>query len=97
MLEGLKNNEGITLKGGKVVEYKSGWQVADYGVECLTAQEAENAVVEFGGTCGVWLSDGVYYVDHSFRVDTKREALRIGREHKQISIFSWKRKALAYC
>lgn len=93
----LTNNDGITLKGGKVIEYKTGWQVAIYGVEVKTAKEAIEAVKAYGGNCGVWFADGIYYIDKSFRVDTKKEALRIGREHNQISIFGWSRKNLAYC
>lgn len=93
----LNNNDGITLKGGKVIEYKTGWQVAIYGVEVKTAREAIEAVKAYGGNCGIWLENGIYYVDKSFRVDTKKEALRIGREHNQISIFGWSRKNLAYC
>lgn len=93
----LVNNDGITLKSGKVIEYKTGWQVAVYGVEVKTAREAIEAVKAYGGNCGVWFADGIYYVDKSFRVDTKKEALRIGREHNQISIFGWSRKNLAYC
>lgn len=93
----LVNNDGITLKSGKVIEYKTGWQVAIYGVEVKTAREAIEAVKTYGGNCGVWFADGIYYVDKSFRVDTKKEALRIGREHNQISIFGWSRKNLAYC
>lgn len=93
----LANNDGITLKGGKVIEYKTGWQVAIYGVEVKTAKEAIEAVKAYGGNCGVWFADGIYYVDKSFRVDTKKEALKIGREHNQISIFGWSRKNLAYC
>ena len=93
----LVNNDGITLKGGKVIEYKTGWQVAIYGVEVKTAREAINAVKAYDGNCGVWFADGIYYIDKSFRVDTKKEALKIGREHNQISIFGWSRKNLAYC
>ncbi len=93
----LTNNDGITLKGGKVIEYRTGWQVAVYGVEVKTAREAINAVKAYGGNCGVWFAEGIYYIDKSFRVDTKKEALRIGREHNQISIFGWSRKNLAYC
>lgn len=93
----LNNNDGVTLKSGKVIEYKTGWQVAIYGVEVKTAREAIEAVKAYGGNCGVWFADGIYYIDKSFRVDTKKEALRIGREHNQISIFGWSRKNLAYC
>jgi hypothetical protein len=45
----------------------------------------------------VWYSEGVYYVDRSHRVDTKREALRIGRECNQISVLGWKGMKLIYC
>ena len=30
----LRNNDGLTLKAGKPITYKSGWQVATEGVEC---------------------------------------------------------------
>lgn len=93
----LANNDGLTLKAGKPISYKTGWQVATEGVEVRTAREALNAVKAYGGNCGVWLSDSIYYVDKSRRVNTKAEALHIGREHKQISIFGWAKKNLAYC
>lgn len=93
----LQNNDGITLKNGQIVTYKTGWQVATDGIEVSTAREAINAVKAFGGNCGVWLADGIYYVDRSKRVNTKREALAIGRACNQISIFGWARKNLAYC
>ena len=97
MLEGLKNNDGLTLKRGRAVTYKTGWQVADHGVECTTIEAAEAAIAEMKGNCGVWLSDGIYYIDHSFRVKTKRQALAIGREHNQISILKWVNMSLVYC
>lgn len=93
----LKNNDGLTLKKGKIITYKSGWQVADHGIEATTAEEAIKAVRAMNGNCGVWLENGIYYIDHSFRVDTKKQAIAIGREHNQISVFSWRTKGLAYC
>ena len=93
----LGNNDGLTLKNGKVINYKTGWQVATHGVEVKTAREAIEAVKAYGGNCGIWLENGIYYVDKSFRVNTKHEALEIGRAHNQISIFGWTRKNLAYC
>jgi hypothetical protein len=93
----LQNNDGLTLKNGKQITYKSGWQVADIGMECKTVREAINAVKAYNGTCGIWYSDGIYYVDHSFRVNTKKEAMTIGRKHDQISILRWKDMALIYC
>ena len=93
----LTNNDGLTLKNGKIITYKTGWQVADYGIETTSAEEAIRAVRRMDGNCGVWYSDGVYYIDHSFRVNTKRQAMEIGRAHNQISVLCWRTMGLAYC
>lgn len=93
----LKESEGLTIKNYRAITYKSGWQVADHGIECHSAQEAVEAVTKFKGTCGVWLEKGIYYIDHSFRVNTKKEALAIGRAHNQISILKWSNMSLVYC
>ena len=93
----LRNNDGLTLKAGKPITYKSGWQVATERVECKTAREAINAVKAYNGNCGVWFADGIYYIDKSHRVNTKREALEIGKAHNQVSVLNWRNMALAYC
>ena len=93
----LKNNDGLTLKNGKPITYKTGWQVATEGVETRSAREAINAVKAYGGDCGVWFADGIYYIDKSHRVSTKREAMEIGRAHNQISVLNWRTMGLAYC
>lgn len=93
----LKNNDGLTLKNGKPITYKTGWQVATEGVETKSAREAINAVKAYGGDCGVWFADGIYYIDKSHRVNTKREAMEIGRAHNQISVLNWRTMGLAYC
>ncbi len=96
-LRNLKNNDGMSLKAGQPIEYKTGWQVATEGIETCDAQEALAAIESYHGDCGIWLSDGIFYIDKSYRVKTKHEALEIGRAHNQISIFGWARKNLAYC
>lgn len=93
----LKNNDGLTLKNGKPTTYKTGWQVATEGVETRSAREAINAVKAYGGNCGVWFADGIYYIDKSHRVSTKREAMEIGRACNQISVLNWRTMGLAYC
>lgn len=93
----LAENDGMTLKNGNKITYKSGWQVATEGVECKTAREAINAVKAYNGNCGVWYSEGIYYIDKSKRVNTKREAMEIGRACNQISILKWANMSLAYC
>lgn len=93
----LSNNDGLTLKKGQKISYKSGWQVATEGIETADAREAMQAIKAYGGTCGVWFSDGIYYIDKSRRVSTKKEAMAIGRACNQISILKWSDMSLAYC
>ena len=93
----LKNNDGLTLKAGKKITYKSGWQVATEGIETTDINEAIKAVRAYGGNCGIWFANGVYYIDKSHRVNTKREAMEIGRACNQISILRWKDMGLVYC
>ena len=93
----LGENDGLTLKAGKIITYKSGWQVADYGKEATTPEAAIKLIRKMGGNCGIWYAGGIYYVDHSFRISTKREALEVGRKFSQISIWGWKTQKLAYC
>lgn len=93
----LSENDGLTLKKGQKITYKSGYQVATEGIEAHTAREAIEAVKSYGGDCGIWFSEGIYYIDKSHRVSTKREALEIGRAHNQISILKWSNMSLVYC
>lgn len=96
-LQKLKNNDGLTLKNGKVIEYKTGWQVATEGVELTDIKQVRKAIKAYNGNCGIWFADGIYYIDKSHRVNTKSQALEVGKTHNQISVFGWARKNLAYC
>lgn len=93
----LTDNDGLTLKNGKPITYKTGWQVATEGVECTSSRDAIKAVKAYKGNCGVWFANGIYYIDKSQRVNTKKEAMRIGRECNQISVLKWANMSLAYC
>jgi hypothetical protein len=96
-LRKITNNGGLTLKKGKVTTYKSGWQVATEGMETTDINEAMKMIRAYGGDCGVWLENGIYYIDKSKRVDTKREAMEIGRACNQISVLRWRDMGLVYC
>lgn len=93
----IQENGGLTLKGGKVITYKSGWQVATEGKTATNPRDAMKIVKEYKGDCGLWLENGIYYVDKSHRVNTKAEAIKVGREHNQISVLGWRKMNLAYC
>lgn len=96
-LKKLKENDGLTLKNGKPIVYKSGWQVATEGLETTNPIEAMRMIKAYGGNCGIWFSNGIYYIDKSHRVSTKKVALQIGRECNQISILKWSNMSLVYC
>lgn len=96
-LKGLKNDDGLTLKKGNRVTYKTGYQVATEGIKTTDAREAMNAVKAYGGDCGIWFSNGIYYIDKSHRESTKKSALAVGRACNQISILKWADMSLVYC
>ena len=96
-LKKLVNNDGLTLKNGKLITYKTGYQVATEGLETADVQEAIKIVRAYKDNCGVWYSEGIYYIDKSHRVNTKREALEIGRRCNQISVLKWATMDLVYC
>lgn len=93
----LTDNDGLTLKNGKPITYRTGWQVATEGIETTSAREAINTVKAYDGNCGIWFSNGIYYIDKSHRVNTKKEALTIGKACNQISILRWRDLGLVYC
>lgn len=96
-LRKIENNGGLTLKAGRPIVYKSGWQVATEGVVCPTMETAMKAIKSYNGNCGIWFSEGLWYIDKSRRVSTKAEAMEIGRACNQISILKWSNMSLAYC
>ena len=96
-LKKITNNGGLTLKNGKPIIYKTGWQVATEGMETSDMREAMNMIKAYGGNCGIWFADGIWYIDKSKRVNTKHEALEIGRACSQISILRWSNMGLVYC
>lgn len=96
-LKKLGNDDGLTLKGGKKITYKTGWQVATEGKETKDMVEAMRFIKEYKGDCGIWFSEGIWYIDKSHRESTKKKALEVGRACNQISILGWRKMNLAYC
>lgn len=95
MLMALADDEGATFKACKPIHYKSGWQVATNGVETNDVHKAASIIMEMQ-TCGVWLSKGIFYIDCSKRVNTKREAVAIGMACNQQSILCWRNMKLTW-
>ena len=96
-LKKIENNGGLTLKKGKKINYKTGYQVATEGVTTTDIKEVRKLIKEYDGNCGLWLENGIWYIDKSHRESTKKKALEVGRAHNQISVFVWKNSSLIYC
>jgi hypothetical protein len=96
-LKKLTNDDGLTLKNGKSIRYKTGYQVATEGIETTDPRVAMKAIKAYNGNCGIWFSNGIYYIDKSKRISTLRESLEVGRACHQISILRWRDMGLVYC
>lgn len=96
LLSALKDNDGATLKNGECVSYPNGYQVADYGKETKSVEEAAKFVEEMNGDAGLWYSDGVFCVDHSIKIDDLETAIEYGKKHNQQSILKWEDMSLIW-
>lgn len=96
-LRKISNNGGLTLKNGAPISYKTGYQVATEGIETTDPHEAIKAIKAYKGNCGIWLADGIYYIDKSRRISSKRQALELGRTCRQTCILGWQKMNLIYC
>ena len=96
-LKKITNNGGLTLKNGRPIVYKTGWQVATEGMETTDIKEAMRMIKTYGGNCGIWFANGIWYIDKSHRVNTKHEAVEIGKACNQISVLRWRDMGLVYC
>ena len=91
-IRNIADNQGLTLRNGKIIEYKTGWQVGITGIECKTPAEVSELLhkgIGRKGNIGIWYSNGVYYVDISKRVTTKKNALAMGKAMNQQTIYGW--------
>lgn len=100
-------NGGATLNdSGRAVSFRRGYQVSKKDCYTLNVKhtnkilKAVNGILNSlkpGEFCGFWVDGGRVYVDISERIPNKREALKLGRERAQISIFDWRATACIYC
>ena len=87
-IRNIAENQGLTLRNGKIVEYKTGWQVGITGITCKTPAEVSNFLhhgLGRKGNIGIWYSGGIYYIDVSRRITTKQDALKVGKIMNQQS------------
>ena len=104
-LKEIKLNNGITLdKQGNALTYKSGYQVSKCDLAIIPAYRLRKSqllemlnAIPVGSCLGVWIDNGKAYIDCSEYIRTKREALKLGKQRKQISIWGWKASEAIAC
>lgn len=98
-LKNIIKNGGATLnKSGESVNYNRGYQVSKKDCYTLTIKNANKILravnglldtIKAGEFVGLWVDNGLIYIDISERVERLSAAISIGIERKQKSIFDW--------
>lgn len=106
-LKSIINKGGATLNSqGRAVNFKKGYQVSKkdcYTLNINNTVEILNAINELLSTikanefAGIWIEEDKAYIDVSIKIDLLADALKLGKELKQISIFDWNTKKCIYC
>ena len=106
LLKILKDGGATLDASGAAVSFRRGYQVSRKDCFVLNVRNVNKilravrsvlASLTAGEYCGIWVDGGRVYVDISERITNKRDALKIGRERAQISVFDWRTGAAIYC
>lgn len=106
LLKILKDGGATLDASGAAVSFRRGYQVSRKDCYTLNVRNTNKilravrsvlASLTAGEYCGIWVDGGRVYVDVSERITNKRDALKIGRERAQISVFDWRTGAAIYC
>ena len=92
----IKNGGSIDSNYNSITE-KSGFMVSKYGYEKTFKNDdiegIKNTIKEYSKIIckneyiGVWNNDGVVYVDISKHYNSKKQALQVGKNNKQLAIY----------
>lgn len=97
--------KGATLNHkGEAVEFKTGYQVSIKDLLIKDAKTLDTDAIknvlemakEQKAYAGFWIDRDKAYIDLSKRYATKKEALKLGKEKSQKSIYDWKNKGLIW-
>lgn len=104
-LKAIKANKGATLNNnGEAMTYKTGFQVSKRDLYIIPVKQltkrlitATLAVLRDDECLGIWIDGGRAYVDMSERISNYKHALKVGRDRKQISVWSWNKGEAVTC
>ena len=104
-LKAIKANKGATLNNkGEAMVYKTGFQVSCKdlficSVSKLRMRDIKAILADMptNANLGIWIDEGRAYVDMSERISNYKHALKVGRDRKQISVWSWNKGEAVTC
>ena len=91
-------NGGATIsRHGVRVTMRTGYQVSKCDLHIIPVEQLDKYILisamqqlkSKSEYVGVWIDNGSAYIDISCRVATKRDAMTMGRELKQLSVLRW--------
>ena len=94
----IKNGGATITREGVRVALRSGYQVSKQDLYILPVADfckyhittALSLLSRRGEYVGVWIDNGLAYIDISCRVSTKYEAMTLGKSLNQLSILRWR-------
>lgn len=103
-LKEIINNNGATINAnGTLASYTRGYQVSICDLLTIKTRDLRKKdlktllkTIGENACLGIWIWQGLAYIDMSIMIKTKREALKIGKQNKQISIWDWKKQSAVY-
>lgn len=101
-LKSIIENNGATLdENGNALSFNKGYQVSIKDLLIIKAYKLRKSTIKAmlanDYNLGIWIENGIAYIDYSQNFTRKRDALRIGKRNNQISIYDWKNQAVIYC
>lgn len=98
LIEKIIKNGGATLTSTlEDADLKNGYMVSEVGAERVfgldEVEEIEKTLIEYAEKIttnqfvGAWLDDGKLYIDISRHYKSKKQALRVGADNKQLAIY----------
>lgn len=104
-LKSIKANRGATLNHkGEAVSYSTGFQVSKKDLYIVPIKRLTKSLIsktlstlDADECLGIWIDNGLAYVDISERIPNYQHALKVGRERSQISVWAWRKAVAVNC
>ena len=104
LLKDIISNNGATLtKAGDKVCLSKGWQVSKRDLLIIPVYKLRKYIIknmlssiDDGDCLGIWIDNKKAYIDLSVTIPTKKQAIKVGKQNKQLSIWGWKNSEVVW-